>query len=325
MSNTNITNGSGKSTPKYHTAKSLYNMKLPKSLILWYASPVGGISILFGRPNSKKSWLLLGLSHAICSGATTYLDRPINAKNKRVIYISFEDNSIDIRNRLKTMGVPEKEMHEFYLISTDKCLPQDILPTIKEIINHHGPVDLVVIDPLRSLYNSGDPTNVADVNGGLDNLNHLAAKYQFAAIGIAHTTKGSVEWDMDKMKGAQEQSAKARAVYLLDDGWFGTVKANSVPSDDKAYELKFNDTNCTWSGDIMDWEYKERISGTKITLGQKRYNIDWPIIFSQDKKLSRADILVRVKGKYPIKSDRTIDTYIASDLESVSHGVYKIK
>ena len=135
MSNPNITNGSGKNTPKYHTAKSLYSMKLPKSLIHWYASPVGGISILFGRPNSKKSWLLLGLSHAICSGATTYLDRPINAKNKRVIYVSFEDNSIDIRNRLKTMGVSEKEMQEFYLISTDKCLPQDILPTIEEIIH----------------------------------------------------------------------------------------------------------------------------------------------------------------------------------------------
>lgn len=321
----NTVNGGNMPPFKYHNSVSLFNLQVPRNPILWYSSAIGALSILFGKPDSKKSWLLLQLSHAICSGAQTFLDRPLNAKHKRVIYVSFEDNSVDIKGRLQTMGATQQQMNDFFLISTDTCPPGDILDTIEQIILTEGSVDLVVIDPLRILYSSGDPTNVGEVNMALNKLNHLAAKYQFSAIGIAHTTKGAVDWDMDKMKGVQEQAAMVRCVYLLNKEWLGVVKANHVKKDDRVYELKFDKQNCTWSGDLTNWEYKQNVTGTVLNTGKRRYHIDWTKVYGSDKKLSRSELHNRVQSMIPNISSRTIDQYMSLDLHSTSHGYFEVK
>lgn len=130
----------------------------------------GSFGLLGGTPGVGKSTLILQLL------------AKISRMNKKVIYISGEESSIQIKNRASRLNIQQKDM----LILIESCV-ENILATL-----HEFKPEFVVIDSIQTLYSdqlSSAAGSVSQVRETASLIMQHAKQTDTAAMLIGHVTK----------------------------------------------------------------------------------------------------------------------------------------
>ena len=289
---------------------------------LWFYLAQGNISMLYGPPDEAKSFLALGLAIAIAEGQTSYLDWEIKARYNTAIYVSYEDAASDLGWRFNKMGTGN--LQTLYILTIDVVKPQDVLNEIDQIFRKEGRIDLIVLDPLRSLLKKKSTIDDSDMSHFMEDVQYRNSEWNSTILGIGHSTKGSRNsWDVESLKGVQEQAAALRLVYKLTDKFIGIVKGNHVPRNEKeiAYELE-------WLGEVCQWrrtgasEYQSILEQSENDV-QRKVDVLWNDVFGENKEMRTGELVPILIASYHV-SERSAKTYIKEDLDVVRHGVYRI-
>ena len=211
--------------------------------------PRQGVVALVGSSDSGKSSLLRGLAMAIVSGKEEYIGFKLNARTRRAIYVSTEDDEASLANLMcRQTGLTSNydalsydNLH--FIFNTD-----NLLETIELGLMHRTP-DVVIIDAFADLY-TGPLNENNRVRAFLQSFSQLAVKYQTLFIFLHHTGKRTENLAPSKHNaiGSQGFEAKMRLVMELrtdseraDIRHLCIVKGNYLSSEYKhdSFELRF--------------------------------------------------------------------------------------
>lgn len=169
--------------------------------------PRGKLTLFVGDPGDGKSFVLLKI----------IAETSVSPGGKFIV-LSEDDPSDMLKGRIEDMGGKPECVHvlfgvktslgkekSFYL-KTDLDVFEDAIKTLKP--------DLVMLDPLVS-YTSGVNTFKGDeVRAFLDPVVKLAAKYEFALVGVIHLNKADTK-AIYKITDSTQYAAIARSIYIV--------------------------------------------------------------------------------------------------------------
>jgi len=184
----------------------------------------------------------------ICSGKDRFLQFPIKASHKKVIYVSTEDDRDALKYllwiQIKALGFPFSSVKNLTFVADTTSLISQLEDFMKL-----DPVDLVIIDTFLDLY-SGDMNQSNRVRAFMGQYYRLAIKYKCLILMLHHTGKRTEDLAPSKnnLLGSQGFEAKTRLVLELrkdkDDSELRhlcIVKGNYLSKEhkEKSYLLKF--------------------------------------------------------------------------------------
>lgn len=209
-----------------------------------------GLAALAGSSDTGKSTMLRQLAIDIVTGADNFIGFPIDSENRKVIYVSTEDDEMSISYLLHKVNEhrkipPDKFEGLRFVFETPDLLNQLDLSLTKE------KADLVIIDAFTDLY--GKSMNESNqMRTFLNDYSQLAQKHKCLVLFLHHTGKRTEREAPSKhhLLGSQAFEAKMRLVLELRSDQTNPytkhlciVKGNYLPSEYKkeSYVLKFGD------------------------------------------------------------------------------------
>ncbi len=129
----------------------------------------GSVVLISGEPGIGKSTLLLQISDVL-------------AENRRVLYVSGEESSSQIRLRAKRLGVSSPELYIYTETDVDKIMKQceELRP------------DVVIADSIQTLYVSSSSStqgSVSQVRESANAIGALAKNYGISVLLVGHVNK----------------------------------------------------------------------------------------------------------------------------------------
>lgn len=260
--------------PSYiHTGQSLYDMGIQEfSFLIEGLIQDSGLVALTGSSDAGKSSFLRQMAIAIVTGAYDFLGLKINAKYRRVLIVSTEDNdkaiSYLLRKQTEGTNLSGKELFYIGYIFDTQNLIQKLDNTLSKY-----PVACVIIDAFADLY-TGDMNQSNKIRIYLNQFQRLSDKYKTVFVFLHHTKKGSQHSapSKDNVLGSQGFEAKMRLVLELrkdpdnpEIRYLSIVKGNYVPESFKkdAMVLKFDDN-------MRFTNTNQKVSNSKLV--QSKYN-----------------------------------------------------
>ena len=149
-----------------------------------------GISTIYGVEDTGKSQLALFLLLKVV-GDNDFLGKKINAKHKKALLITTEDQEEDIEVRLHNMVDNSDYLPESLSRVYTRYSAKDIIPYIKKFVNKQK-VDLVVIDCFGDIF----PHDLKQLNHTrvwLQEFYELTTTYKFHLMFVHHSKKDSEE------------------------------------------------------------------------------------------------------------------------------------
>lgn len=252
------------------TAKKLIDMKIVKfPTLVEDLFPLTGLVVVSGPSDSGKTTLMRQLAIEIVTKKSKFLNLDLNAKHKRVIYISTEDDENAISYLLNKYQLTAEEKQKLknliYIFDTEKVVEE-----IEKILTVN-PVDLIIVDAFTDLY-VGDLNMSNKVREFLNKFRGLTLKYDCLVIFVHHPNKRADHETPNKNSLLGSQGIEAKARLVVD---FRKEKANpdfrrlyitkgNYMSDDKknvGFRLKMNE-NMRY--EVLD--NKIALSGTSTSI-----------------------------------------------------------
>ena len=238
-----------------------------------------GLACIAGSSDTGKSSLLRYLCMCIVSGETDFLGFNIQAKHKRAIYVSTEDDETAIAYLLnkqnRDMQVDPSMTQELrFIFDTD-----NLLQALDKLLSE-SPADIVCIDAFTDLY--GRSMNESNqVRTFLNEYSQLAQKHQCLIMFLHHCGKRTEDGEPSKhnLLGSQAIEAKMRLVMELRNDITDTdlkhlciVKGNYLPAEYKkeSYQLRFTE-NMTFinTGERVPFENLSKVEDA----GKQKYDL----------------------------------------------------
>jgi len=259
-----------------------------------------GLACIAGSSDTGKSSLLRYLCMCIVSGGTDFLGFQIQAKHKRSIYVSTEDDETAISyllNKQNSDMQVEASMIQGLEFIFDT---ENLLHTIDAVLSE-SPADIVCVDAFTDLY--GRSMNESNqVRTFLNEYSQLAQKHQCLIMFLHHCGKRTEYGEPSKhnLLGSQAFEAKMRLVIELRNDIADTslkhlciVKGNYLPAEFKkeSYQLRFTE-NMTFinTGERIPFENLSKIEDA----GSQKYEI---IKMYQEQGYSMREIAEKVGFK----------------------------
>lgn len=142
----------------------------------------GSVVLLGGDPGIGKSTLLIQAAEKISQSKKTYMDGKGENRKHRLIYLSGEESSTQIKMRAKRLGLDVTNVDIYSEIELEK-----ILSTIDE----YEP-DFMIIDSIQTLYSaamSSAPGSVSQIKECASQLTRVAKERGITMLIICHVTK----------------------------------------------------------------------------------------------------------------------------------------
>ncbi len=172
--------------PKIHfSLDELLNMNFPESVFYVDRILTTGLTLLWGAAKTGKSILILHILLAISQGGRAL--GSLNCHKAAVLLISLEDGPRRLQKRLQTArAVPDTE--NFY-ISTDWPRGQKGIDRLKQYLDEHPDIKVVVIDTLFLLTKIQDGNDYSQTVSIMETLKRIADDRDIAIIAIHHSRK----------------------------------------------------------------------------------------------------------------------------------------
>jgi RecA-family ATPase len=214
-----------------------------------------GLIVFAGDSDTGKSTVLRQLCIDVVNGRSTFLEFPLNARHKRAIYVSTEDDedsiSVMLKKARETLKIDEDSIAGLDFVFSSENVPE----TIIHLIESRGDVDLIIIDCLDDLF-SGDMNQSNKIRTFLNPFSDIARDYKCTIIVLKHFRKGSQasKPHKDMIAGSHGLQSKARAALLWvkdpDDSLIRHLiigKGNYISSElkDQSFAFRFDETTMT--------------------------------------------------------------------------------
>jgi len=173
-----------------------------------------GVVAIAGSSDTGKSSFLRQFATSIVLGDSDFLGFRINARYKRVIYVSTEDDEPNMEYLLLKQN-PNITSTETFLNLGFIFETSNIFEKIEQILKKF-PVDCVIIDAFSDLF-GGNMNQANDVRNYLNKFSALSVKYKTLFVFLHHTGKRTEDLPPSKNNviGSQGFESKMRMVIEL--------------------------------------------------------------------------------------------------------------
>jgi hypothetical protein len=168
--------------------------------------PVGGLSLLAGKPKAGKSTMARCLALAVARGVT-FLGFPTS--NGPVLYLALEEKRSEVRRHFREMGATIDD--PIYIFCAPS--PVDGLLLLRKAADRYTPL-LVIVDPLFRFTRVKDANDYAAVTTALEPLGTLARETGAGVLAVHHLGKGDREGG-DNILGSTAIFAAVDTALLL--------------------------------------------------------------------------------------------------------------
>ncbi len=195
-----------------YTAPELLALDTSAPAQLWDGFlPTNDIALFVGVQGKGKSTLMRELSIAIARRDTSFLTRPLNVRNGKVVYVKGEGGVIHFARILKRYGgvMPEG----FILIDGCRLTLQEVHSEIEAELKR-GAADMIVFDSLGNFY-TGEQNSNSDAQNFLREFAYCAE--DSCVLFIHHIGKSGHHEspDIKFVQGAGGFTQRARAVVMM--------------------------------------------------------------------------------------------------------------
>lgn len=147
------------------------------------------ISVIFGQPGCRKTWLALDLAVSVATG-TEFLGS-IPVKQGKVFYIISEgadDFELRAEALLRKRGIsaPSGEQFQYRVVPYDFATDAAVNQCVKHISDKLGGADLIIVDTLSKNF-SGDGDNNSEVGKYVNRMEQLRLQTGAHVLSIHHT------------------------------------------------------------------------------------------------------------------------------------------
>lgn len=216
-----------------------------------------GFTLLAGRPKFGKSWLMLGLAHAVASGAPAW--NYGETQQCGVLYLALEDSPRRIKDRMEMMCYDTfpKGMY----VATDAprlgAAPdgdKNFIQWIEDILRTYPDIKLVIIDTLQKIrpVATGKRNLYQAEYDDFSALQKLAISQGVIIVGVHHTrkrsTKGEASNPMDEISGSTGIQGVADTIIVCTrDGNKGKMYVTGREVNEAAYPMTFDRIEMRWN------------------------------------------------------------------------------
>jgi hypothetical protein len=144
--------------------------------------PVGGLSLLCGKPKAGKSTLARVLALAVARGAA-WLSCPTTQGT--VFYLALEEKRAEVKKHFLAMGASSADPISVFIAPS----PSDGLQQLRLATEREQPA-FIVIDPLLRFVRVKDANDYAAMTGALEPLLTLARETRAHVLAVHHMGKG---------------------------------------------------------------------------------------------------------------------------------------
>jgi AAA domain/DnaB-like helicase N terminal domain len=169
--------------------------------------PVGGFSLLAGKPKAGKSTLARCLALAVARGER-FLNWP--TAPGAVLYLALEEKRGEVQRHFREMGAIGDEP---ILVHAAQA-PQAAISALHDLVAKHKPI-LVIVDPLLRLVRLQDSNDYAEVTQALEPLLALARESGAHVLAVHHLRKGERTDTGDTILGSTAFRAAVDTSLLL--------------------------------------------------------------------------------------------------------------
>lgn len=214
---------------------------------LWYPYiPLREISVLYADSGTGKSSLVASIIADVIRGKALPNDKKREFKNRKVLYITGEDNKSAMVAKLLAVGVSEDLINTYlWAIGNEKARRKESeritldSDRLEGILNQWNPV-LVVLDPWTSFTPEGfQPNSSADVRRVLEPLAGKMGELNASLLLVAHISKKEQTDVRNASSGSKELQNLARSyfTFLTPDRW---KEGNLEPEERLLLHTKYN-------------------------------------------------------------------------------------
>jgi RecA-family ATPase len=285
------------------TWTELASLDTTEAPMLWDGLlPSNEIAILAGMSGLGKSTIARQLACAIARGDETFLSRKLNAPHKRAIYISCEDGRIKTARILKNSA---GQAHEGLIMYWGSMMNlEDILGEIDSEMSQ-SPVDLVVIDSLRSKFGKGNINDNSDVERYFEKFAPFSEDTVLLFLHHIRKSAHKKEPEQGDILGGDSVVGRARAVLMLTatdkrgtERFLHMEKENDISDEFKteALVLNFDSVTKLYSTEGT----RKPVSEIGRNLIGNETEIEWSDLFEPEGRLSNKQISRRIEDEYAV-------------------------
>lgn len=167
-------------------ADELYNLpEVKEQFLVDRLLPLGGLSILAGKPKDGKSCLARQLAIDVAQGRD-FLGR--ETMRSGVLYLGLEESASQFQRAAKAAGMKPNDSI-YAMFERVKVTPACAVQMINANLEEHRDIGLVVVDTLFKLARAKDTNSYTDSSDSLEPWHNLAMKHNIAILGLHHNRK----------------------------------------------------------------------------------------------------------------------------------------
>ncbi len=188
----------------------------------------GGIGIIGAEPKSAKTWLAASLALAVATGkpALGYEHYTTNTTSQNVAYFYTEDMRDAIKSRVRSllsgMGLGIETVSKTFhaqprgrkIDITSEIDLARIIASVRLIESTHGPLKLLVLDPLRNIH-SGEEDKADSMTPVFENLKMIGTILNCTILVVHHARKTN---QSGKTRGGQMLRGSSAVHGFVDSG-----------------------------------------------------------------------------------------------------------
>jgi putative DNA primase/helicase len=202
----------------FKSAEDLEKMDIPE--ISWIVPGIipEGLTLLFGKTKTGKSWLALGLAVAIADGGRAFGKIPMEEYQGAVLYLALEDNDRRMKQRLSKLCMGEKFPKNLIYTTEIKRGTEGVKSIRAWLEKNSEDARLVVIDTFVSFRGKTSSKITSEYerdSNDMQLIQRLAGDFGIGIIIIHHLRKAIAEDDFDTISGTLGLTGKADTNLIL--------------------------------------------------------------------------------------------------------------
>jgi hypothetical protein len=210
--------------PLFRDASELFAIEFPAtSWIVQGLISRGGLALFAAEPKSAKTWIAIEVSVAIATG--TLACSEFKTEPGRVAYFFCEDLDRQVRNRVRAVlasrGLSSDALRDrLYVCPRGRFLDLTVDDDLARLIasaRRLGPIDLLVLDPLRDLHSAAE--DKSDEMGPLMKRLRLIGELLGCTVLVTHHKAKASETN-SKRRGRQQMRGSSAIHGSTDSGLY---------------------------------------------------------------------------------------------------------
>ena len=173
--------------------------------------PMGGLSLLAGKPKAGKSTLVRQLAASVANG-TDFLSR-LTIQGS-VLYLALEEMQSEVNKHLEDLGVNENSPVSLHFGGSGK--PEQAIGEIQSVIQKRGDIALVIIDPLVNFLKVRDGNDYSLMYPAMMKLVDLARNTGVAIVVVHHAKKRKSDDLTDGALGSTAITGAADNIVVIE-------------------------------------------------------------------------------------------------------------